>query len=167
MRKKHNSWLLCLDNLRKHYTNLRLWNYIQRDVIIELITGYLVIANLDSRMLIELNDSISEKYICRGDEKGEYYISVPVGDLRLVTELIEFHDELWDYGEFINFVVYPREADSYNDCGPLYTIRPLGDNIGLLIEGKSMRGIEELIREKIECVLKRYNISVRVSEEKY
>lgn len=167
MRKKHNSWLLCLDNLRKHYTNLRLWNYIQRDVIIELITGYLVIANLDSRMLIELNDSISEKYICRGDEKGEYYISVPVGDLRLVTELIEFHDELWDYGEFINFVVYPREADSYNDCDPLYTIRPLGDNIGLLIEGKSMRGIEELIREKIECVLKRYNISVRVSEEKY
>ena len=86
MRKKHNSWLLCLDNLRKHYTNLRLWNYIQRDVIIELITGYLVIANLDSRMLIELNDSISEKYICRGDEKGEYYISVRMGDLRLVTE---------------------------------------------------------------------------------
>jgi len=165
LKKKAHLWQLYLDNFRVHYTNLSLWTYMQRDIVATLISGYPTIINLDSHGPIMLNDSIREKYPCEKNERGEYFICIASGDLRLITEIIEFHEDLWDYDELVNFVVFPKENQGINECDALYKIKPLGDNIGIQIEVNPMENADQLLKRKIEYVLERYNISVKVAEE--
>ena len=166
LEKKDHLWQLYLDIFRVRYANLSLWSYIQRDVIAALISGYLAIVGLDSHGPIRLNDSIYEKYPCKKNEGGEYSIRIAPDDLRLVTEIIEFHEDLWDYGELVNFVVFPKGNQDLNECDALYRIKPMGDNIGIQIEVNPMENADQLLKRKIEYTLERYNILVKVMEEK-
>ena len=100
------------------------------------------------------------------NEGGEYSIRIAPDDLRLVTEIIEFHEDLWDYGELVNFVVFPKGNQDLNECDALYRIKPMGDNIGIQIEVNPMENADQLLKRKIEYTLERYNILVKVMEEK-
>ena len=164
--KKDHIWQLYLDNFKVRYANISLWGYIQRDIIAALIDGCFAIIVLYSHGPIALDDDIREKYPCEKNEGGEYFIRLAPDDLRLVTEIIEFHEDLWDYGELVNFVVFPKGNQDLNECDALYRIKPMGDNIGIQIEVNPMENADQLLKRKIEYTLERYNILVKVMEEK-
>lgn len=166
LKKGAHLWELYLDIFRVRYANLSLWGYIQRDIIAALISGHPAIVELDSYGPIALGDSIREKYPCEKNERGEYFIRLVPDDLRLVTEIIEFHEELWTYDELVNFVVFPKENQDMNESNALYRIKPIGDNIGIQIEVNPLENADQLLKRKIEYTLERYNILVKVMEEK-
>ena len=172
--REDSKYYFFLSDFKSKCRNQFLWTYIERDVIFSLLSNFFVVAHLDSFDPIELDDDIRDFYPNQTNPNGECAVCLGVNDRRFITDIMEEHDLLWDYGDLINLKAFPpskfeggpsielpsiRSATDY-----ILNIQPTGDDIGILISINPQLQSREEIIDKILIVLNEYHINLEYRE---
>lgn len=168
---KNSIYLFYLKDFRIGYNNIYLWNYIQRDVVVSILSDFLVYIYTVDESNTELEEDLGELYTCKKSKDGVRYLLCNRIDYRIVTELIEAYSNFWEYGYLVNFTAYSEKAAQFDieqleNCDQLkgfaINIKPIGDNIGIeiLIDPKQISETELI--ELIQNVTDKYKIELKV-----
>lgn len=170
--KVATSYCVTLENPSIRYRNHYLWNYILRDVIVSILTDYMVyIYTPDKENALNLKDDFEKIYPCNEIKDGTVFLSCNKIDYRIVTELIEAYESMWDWDGPAFFAAY-FEKDANIDFEKLNNYEQLS---GYAIKIESLRdyiGIEIIIDpeqisetdliERIRSVADKYKIELKV-----
>jgi len=154
------------------YRNLYLWDYILRDVIVSVLTGYNVyIYTPDKENALSLKEDFENIYPFYEIMDGTIFLNCNKIDYRIVTELIEAYESMWSWDGPIFFAAYfEKKADV--DFKKLDTYEQLSDYALRIESARDNMGIEILIDpeqiseadliERVRSVTDKYKIELKV-----
>jgi len=170
--EKNLSYFFSLENFReKTYANQYLWNYIQRDVVVSILSDFSVYIYTPDDNNTVLKENYGNLYHIKESKDGRVFLYCRRLDYRIVTELIEAYDNMWQYNYFVNFTAYSEKVAqidfeqlmNYEQLkGFAINIKPLGDNAGLEITIDPEQISESELIERIRSVVEKYRIELKV-----
>ncbi|NLM06389.1 MAG: hypothetical protein GX219_05660 [Tissierellia bacterium] len=146
------------------YSNEYLYNFILRDVIIELLKGSVVYAYTPDL------DAFGDLYTAYPYYEKSYIIECDHIDKRLVSELILFYSEIWEWAYPALFLAYdnkksPEEIEDIKNFNKwddyIIKIEAVPDNIGIDIYIDNEKMTEEELISRVKKVLDNYKLSLK------
>jgi hypothetical protein len=169
--EKSSSYFLSLEDFRKRYGNDYLWNYIQRDLVVSILSDFSVYIYTPDDNNTELKEDFGYLYDSKESKDGRVFLYCHRLDYRIVTELIEAYDNMWQYNYFVNFTAYSEKVAQI-DFGQLMNyeqlkgfainIKPLGDNTGIEILIDPEQITETELIERVRSVVEKYRMELKV-----
>lgn len=166
------SYILSLEDFRNvRYENQYLWNYIQRDVIVSILSDFSVYIYTPDESNSEIKGYFTAIYPYKLSKDGKVFLYCDRIDYRIVTELIEAYDNLWQFGYLVNFTAYSEKVAQFDIeqlmssekiKGYAININPLGDNAGIEITIDPEQMTEGELIERIQSVIKKYRLDFKV-----
>lgn len=169
--EKDSVYYLTLEDFRKRYGNHYLWDYIQRDAIVSILSDFSIYVYTPDAGNTELKDDFGGIYPFEQSKDGTVFLYCDKIDYRIVTELIEAYDNMWQYGFFVRFAAYSEKVAkidfeqlmNYEQLkGYAINIEPLGDNTGMEITIDPEQISESELIERIRSVAEKYRIELKV-----
>lgn len=154
------------------YENLYLWDYILRDVIVSVLTDYIVyIYTPDKENALSLKEDFKSIYPYYEILDGTIFLTCNKIDYRIVTELIKAYESMWDWDGPIFFAAYYgkkadfdfKKLDSYEQLKD-YALRieSARDKMGIEITIDPEQISESELIERIRSVVEKYRIELKV-----